>query len=296
MKWCLSFLLPFYISVCPAQQLTGEISLNEYGFSFTIPDPWMGQEVEDGIVLVSSEHSGFIYLTLNSFESAEQMHAEIAKGINGDQGISLRPVGKIDKISPRIVGSVLEGVIEDESAKAYCVALLNTGGYGVNILAATNASMYDAVHEEAAVKLAKSFRFRNVDTIDVGLVAQWQNTLDHTSLHYLDSYSSGLSGGSNTRTRIDLCPSGQFRYSSSSSVSINTGGTSAQSSQRSQGEGEWEIRATTDGGAKLQLTFQDGEVWDFELTSNQEGHTFLNGVRYMRILAEDPNGYGPSCP
>ena len=132
--------------------------------------------------------------------------------------------------------------------------------------------------------------------VDVGLVGAWRDKLNHSSLHYLESYSSGLSGGSSARTKIDLCPNGGFRYFSQSSVSIDVGGASGSSAGRRTGDGKWQVLATNQGGAKLILHFSDGDTWEFELSSNADDHTFLNGRRYLRILAGDPNGYGPDCP
>ncbi|MCC5936307.1 MAG: hypothetical protein JJU34_03395 [Lunatimonas sp.] len=289
-------LLLFLMYFSVQAQLSGRVDLEEYGISFTIPERWMGQEVEDGLVLVSEDVAGFIYLSLNSYESVEDLELEMSQGIQEGDVISLHPIGRVEEIGTNLFGAIFEGVIEGDAAKAYGMAIFHRDGFGVNILAATNASAFGDSFKEIAVTLARSFEFTTVNTVDVGLVGAWRERLTQSSLHYLESYSSGLSGGSSARTRIDLCPNGDFQYSSQSSVSIDVGGVSGGSSGKRNGSGTWEVTATNQGGAKLLLQFTDGDTWEFELTTNAEEHTLLNGRRYLRIPAGDPNGYGPNCP
>jgi len=289
-------LLLFLMYFSVQAQLSGRVDLEEYGISFTIPERWMGQEVEDGLVLVSEDVAGFIYLSLNSYESVEDLEVEMSQGIQEGDVISLHAIGRVEEIGANLFGAIFEGVIEGDAAKAYGMAIFHRDGFGVNILAATNASAFGDSFKETAVTLARSFEFTTVNTVDVGLVGAWRERLTQSSLHYLESYSSGLSGGSSARTRIDLCPNGDFQYSSQSSVSIDVGGVSGGSSGKRNGSGTWEVTATNQGGAKLLLQFTDGDTWEFELTTNADEHTLLNGRRYLRIPAGDPNGYGPNCP
>ncbi|WP_209330399.1 hypothetical protein [Lunatimonas salinarum] len=277
-------------------QLTGRVDLGEYGISFTIPEGWMGQEVEDGLVLVSEGVAGFMYLSLNSYDSIEELKREMSQGVQEGEAISLQAAGQIEQLDAQSFGTIFEGVIEGDAAKAYGIAVFHSEGFGVNILAATNASSYEDSFKDTAVKLARSFEFTTVNTVDVGLVEAWREKLNHSSLYYLESYSSGLSGGTSAQVQMTLCPDGYFQYSSQSSLSIDVGGASGNAAGKQQGSGSWEVMATPQGGAKLQLQFADGDVWVFDLTTNAEGHTLLNGRRYLRILAGDPNGYGPNCP
>ena len=89
----------------------------------------------------------------------------------------------------------------------------------------------------------------------------------------MEEYSTG--GGYSDKEIIDLCSQGFFKFYSSSMMSADTGGASANSNSRDQGAGSWKIT----NGNVLELSFHNGEIKQYALTSD-EGKTMLNGYRY----------------
>lgn len=105
-----------------------------------------------------------------------------------------------------------------------------------------------------------------------------------------DGYSTG--GGYSSETQIHLCAQGYFKFKSSSSVSIATGGAFGSSSGNKKGDGSWEITGNAQGQAVLKLNFNNGQVHEYILTY-EDNKTFLNGERYFFTYGNDNPEYRP---
>ncbi|WP_194775110.1 hypothetical protein [Pararhodonellum marinum] len=274
-------------------QMTGKVIRENLGLEFTIPEGWMGQETDEAIILGSNQVAGFVYLTLHEHETMADIQQELRQGFSDGTTTHMMPTGVFEDFDLNMVGVTFEGTMEGQAAKAFVVAILNPEGYGISMMAATEANLYNTDYESVAKTIARSFRFKKMES--EGEIAAWKQKLSNQALNYISSYSSGSSGGTSAESKIDLCPNGLFTFRSTSQLSVDVGGAFGSSSSQDGGTGTWEIVSNKRGGAKLMMFFDDGRAWEYELTSNDQGHTFLNGRRYFVIGPNDPNGRGPNC-
>jgi hypothetical protein len=110
------------------------------------------------------------------------------------------------------------------------------------------------------------------------LAQQWLEHLRGKKVSFLESYSSGASGGYAMRRDFYLCSDGRFSFRENSSVSIYVPGASAGSGGRSSGEGRWRVLAQGEH-AVLELAWSDGAVAVRRL-EYAEGRTYIDGERW----------------
>ena len=281
-------------------QTIGEVNFETLGIRFTIPDGWVGQEVNGGYIVGSNTEPGFAFLTLHQYSTMAQLTQQARQGIAEQNGTNLSLSGEIENLNERSIGAEYSGTLEGQSVKAYVVGLVNPLGNGVTIMAATTPDQYSGTHKQLALQLANSTQFSQPETPSV--VEEWKQTLQNSRLTYMDSYqsSSGSYGGYSTgggyssETQIHLCGQGFFKYKSSSSMSVDTGGAFGSSSDSGQGNGTWEVVGNTQGGATLRLNFHNGEVYEYTL-EYRDKKTFLNGNRYFRTYGTAGVDDGPEC-
>lgn len=167
-------------------------------------------------------------------------------------------------------------------------------------MAAATPEQFTGTHKQLAVQLANSIHFYKPETPSV--VEEWKQTLQNSRLTYMDSYSSNsgsyggysTGGGYSSEIQIHLCGQGYFKYKSSSSTSIDTGGAFGSSSDSGRGNGTWEVVANAQGSATLRLNFNNGEVYEYTL-DYQDKKTLLNGKRYFRTYGTAGADDGPEC-
>ncbi len=284
-------LLAIMIGSASAQQLTGLIDLKDLGVQFTIPNGWFGQEAEAALVLGSNTEVGLILMMQHEYSTIAEIKAEADAGLVED-GIMLQRSGNYETIGTNGIGAEFSGRIQGAQAKAYIASLVNPHGAGITIMSMTESDKFSARYRELAHLIAKSVKFSK--PVVPPVVNEWKEALQDTRLSYLSSYSSGSSGGSSSSVYIHLCRAGYFKYSSSSSLSIDTGGAFGYSGGSGQGNGRWDVLSDGQGGAMLVLYFEDGSTNEYRL-SFQDGKTFLNGNRYFKTGKNDPN-YPADCP
>ncbi len=266
------------------------INYEQLGISFTIPEGWIGQEVNDAYLIASQTKPGFIMLSVQEYSSQEIMLSEMQAGYQEGFGTSLRPAGDVEVIDQNTLGAEYNGMLEGQPAKAYVTGTINDYGQDVYIMAATTAELYTEEYKQLALMLEKSLTF--VQVKPAAATQDWKTLLSNTKLTYMDSYSSnsytsgGVSGGYSSKTVFDLCSRGYFNYYGSNNVSLGSDVSSGYSGSRGQGSGQWEVVGNT-----LRLKFNNGEIWEYELTM-QDGKTFLNGNRYFRTTEGE---YAPNC-
>ena len=276
-------------------QLTGHINLEQLGIAFDIPANWMGQETNQAILLGSNSEAGLIILTLHDHNDVNMLKADARNGII-DQGIQLSLNGDFEAIGDQGVGAPFTGVMQGQAVDAYISGIVNPYGQGVSVLAVTTKEQYSSRYRDLVLQISKSLQFSQVANAVVDN-NDWHSLLNHTKLTYLNSYNSGTGsyggyttgGGYSDEESIELCPAGYFRFSSSSTMSFDSGGGFGYSGDQSAGHGKWSVK-----GNVLTLQFNDGSVKTYTCTM-EDGKTFLNGYRYYRIGAGDQYGNGPSC-
>lgn len=281
-------------------QTTGLVEYKALGISFTIPEGWIGQEMQGGYLIGSNTEPGFVLLSTHQYKTTDQLRQMAQQGIFDQNGTALSLSGNLEVINQNSVGGEFQGTIEGQQVKSYIISVVNLYGDGVTIMTAVSPELYTAVHRNLAVQLANSIRFFKPESPPV--VDQWKQQLNNAKLTYMDSYySSGSSyggystgGGYNSKEEIHLCGQGYFKYVSSSSMSIDTGGAFGNSAGGGQGNGSWEVVGNAQGGATLRLNFHNGEVYEYTL-DYQDNKTLLNGKRYFRTYANEGAEYAPDC-
>ena len=278
--------------------LAQKTGLQEYpmlGISFTIPDGWIGQETDDGMILGHQSIAGIIFLNTHTYKSIEELKSEAQSGLQDGAGTNLMLSGTPELLDKQALAAHYEGTLQWEPAKAYAIGVLNSKGAGVLLMALATKSVYQPALENALRQLRKSLVFTPPKTGPI--VDQWKNVLQGTRLTYMETYTSGSSydggigGGYSSDARIDLCAQGYFKFASNSSVGVGGSGVSGYSGGSDRGAGTWKVEAPT-GTPLLVLTFYSGEIQQYQL-SNDGDKIFLNGRRYFRTT----NGeYAPDCP
>lgn len=127
-------------------------------------------------------------------------------------------------------------------------------------------------------KIAREMTFKEVQVSQEAV--QWKESLSGMRLTYMNTYSSGSSGGYSDKIVIDLCPGGIFSYSDQSTMSLDVSGGFAYSHDQNRGDGNWNI-IDSGGRPALQLSYYDGNSRTYFISV--EGETFyLDNRRYFR--------------
>lgn len=276
----LSFLGLFLLGHSLNAQVTGEVNYPELGVRFVIPTGWVGKETESGFIMGSNTEPGFIFIIQHDYRSLEEIQQDAEEGLH-DEGVELKRNGTYEPFGKTGIGAAFTGAINGQAAKAYLLALLNPHGEGVTIIAATETAKYSDKYKQLALSVGKSFQFTKVQVPAV--VQQWKQELSNKRLAYLYSSSSRTGGYSGLAEREEmwLCAAGYFEYKSNSSSSFDTGGTFGSSHGKSNGAGNWDIVADGNGGAILQLKFQDGKLNNYNIQKVEGGKLYLSGYGYF---------------
>jgi len=301
------FLLNFFILIMLSSlmqnlnaQSTGKVEYKYLGISFTIPEGWVGQEVKGGYLIGHNSEPGFAFLSTAQANSLNEIRMQAQQGIVEAGGTNLQLQGQLESISANSLGGDFTGTLENTSVKAFLIGVINTQGSSVLVMAAATPELYSSIHKDLAVQLAKSLVFSKAEVPPVA--AQWQEKFTNAKLTYMDSYySSGSSyggystgGGYSMKREIHLCAQGYFKYTGSSSTSIDTGGAFGSSSGSTAGDGNWEIVGNQNGEAVLRLNYHNGDVYEYTL-AYQDNKTLLNGERYYVTYASSGEDYAPDC-
>ncbi len=263
------------------------ISLPYYGIKFTVPQGWVAQEGEDMYILGSHTIPGVIIITEHQYGNLDEIRREAAQGIVDENGTNLKLTSELKPFGKQGLVGDFAGTLEWQQVKARGISLVARANGGVTMLIVTEPQLFSSEHEQAIATLANSFEFSTPKSNPA--VSQWKTDLSGCRLSYYNTYSSSDGSdfsGYSDKTVIDLCAQGYFQYSDNSDMSISTGGSSAYSYNNNDGAGTWEV--VQDGGEPvLQLKFTNGNISEYALTTNQDGHTLLNGSRFFRTC--NPN-------
>ncbi|MEM7185706.1 MAG: hypothetical protein AAF466_03520 [Bacteroidota bacterium] len=268
------------------------IDLPDFGLRFTIPTGWSGSEQGDFVVLGHASIPGMMVLSANQVKDATSLK-QLAEAGWTDEGVQLTPSGAFRTIGNARVEGYYEGWYDASEVRCYAIGLINGLGEGMNIFVLTTKQLFSEVHVQAANKLASSVQFYKAKDSD--LTRQWKKQLVGRQLKYMYSnstsdYSGGYSSVSETRV-IDLCSNGRFAYSHDSNSSfaagdpvdgITTGNQIGSGVFDNSNENSGTFRIYSAGKKSyLELTFDNQSTLEFELDTNTEGHTLLDGERYF---------------
>lgn len=278
------FIIVLLISVTvtgTAQQLPPHAEFQELGISFDIPAGWSAYVEEQAVIMGHESIPGLIIMTKNHATSMAQLTLLAEQGI-AEPGIQLSPVGAFKSTGNNRLAGQYQGVFNGESVKAYALALIDLKGKGVNIISLTAANQFSEQHQIEANKLAASVRF--FQALDSASTVAWKQKIAGHQLKYMHTsgsseYSGGYSGSSD-RVYIELCTDGRFFYLSSTQGSYEGSGGFGHVGSSDNSAGSYQISSNADQ-TDLTLNFTGGEVYDYRLSSNQQGNTLLDNTRYF---------------
>lgn len=287
----LLFLL--FLSLDTFGQATGEIEFPTLGLSFTIPDGWIGQEMEMGYLIASNTIAGLILLLPHDqIYTMQQIRTQAIAGLNEGNGTNLQLTGALTDVDANTISGEFEGTMEYQAAKAHIIGMRNSYGLGLTIVAMTTSELYNNTYRTYAQSLMKSVRFMKPESKeDIG---EWKEWMKNVKLTYMESYYSpgaNVSGGYNINREIDLCGAGYFIFHGSSNISIGGDNASGYDHSNDQGNGQWDVVAGPTGDPALVLNYASGETASYVLTYADE-KLYLDGTRYFRTMDGD---YAPSC-
>jgi len=277
--------------VCPPFFLSGQgqlIDLPKYGVSFQVPEGWVTQMEEEYIFMGHQTIPGLIIIFENTAESAEELKANAEEGLY-DEGVSLKPESRFEIAENKVSGTDT-GYFQGSEVKAYAVGLISRVGSGFTAIVLTETGVFGDIHVQEMNKLVESVHFKAIS--GTYSTEQWKGWLIGSQLRYLSSsggsdYGGGYSGTSQD-TRINLCSNGTFLYYSSSSSSFDGSGGFGYAHGSDDSNGTYEIRGSA-GRTYLTLNFRSGETAEYQVTSNDQDHTLLDGTRYFVVELDGCN-------
>jgi len=112
------------------------------------------------------------------------------------------------------------------------------------------------------------------------LAQQWDAWLRGKRLTQIHSYSSGSSGGTQSRADLFLCRDGTFLYTRSGSTSITVPGASGSSARSSKDRGSWRI-VSNGRIVALEVAPESagGQKSYHDLSRTPDGKTFMGRER-----------------
>ncbi len=285
------FLLAHLPITLAAQALPQQVELQELGLGFDIPPGWTGQIEGEYIFLGHNSIPGLMILSQNNSMNTEEMLNFAMRGIE-EEGLQLRPEAQFATKGNKRVEGYYTGRLNGTQVKAYAIGMINNLGSGMNILILTEAGLFKQAHIVEANKLASSVRFYQAK--ESNSTVFWKNKLLGKQLKYMYTNTNsdyvGGSVGLSEITTIDLCSDGSFFYYSNSQSHIAVGSTAADQSTASSSGGANLSNSNISGtyliyslGQEtiLELSYQDGTVVEYDLSTNHSGQTFLDNTRYL---------------
>jgi hypothetical protein len=199
-----------------------------------------------------------------------------------EEGIQIRPDGYFNTIANNRVEGFYQGQFNGSQVKVYAIGLINQLGKGVNILVLTETGKFNQQHKKEASKLAQSVKFYNA--IDSQSTTQWKQKIVGSQLKYMHTsgssdYDGGYSGVSD-KVFIELCSNGSFYYYSNSQANFDNSGGFGSVTGSASNTGIYIISSYANQ-SYLTLNFHNGEIKEFDLSTNASGNTFLNNTRYF---------------
>ncbi|MDN5205689.1 hypothetical protein QQ008_30170 [Fulvivirgaceae bacterium BMA10] len=297
----LLIILLFTTTILSAQQLPQHVEFQELGLSFDIPEGWLGQLDGEHVLLGSHSQAGLMIAFENNSKTVSELKQIALQGFE-IKGAYLDPVGDIVIKNAKRVEGMYQGMFNNNLVKCYAIGLINELGSGMTILMLAKSTEFTDAQKAAADELAGSVKF--FQSNDSELTVQWKNRIMGRQLKYMYSlvdYDINGEGGSSSRDiLIDLCHNGQFTYYSNSNISVDTGDEgidtgdaevyrgSTFSNSTNDSRGTFQIYSY-DNEAVLELTFENGEVYEYDLSYESEDAILLNEIRYFILQSEECN-------
>ena len=279
----------------PTTASAGRLGDPQWGFTFEAPRGWVHRQTPEAFLLGSNTEKGAILVFPHTDNNLQALRSSAQQGIQ-EQGTQLTLNGGVQAFGDNGLAAQYKGIADGQQAKGYAVGLISPHGGGATILTLVESASYSAAYSQRVEAMARSVRFSKVAARPVH--SGWQQKLAGHCVAYLSTYSSsgGSYGGystggySSTKSRFYLYPDGRFEGGSSSSISIDTGGAFGSGHGNSGPQaGRWQVVGAGGGGAVLQLNHPDGSTSRYQLSTNEKGHTLLDGERWFVVSYQECN-------
>ncbi len=286
-------------------QETGTVT--HAGYTFTIPEGWMGQLQQDSYLMGSNSEPGFILLVPHTQKTIAGLKSEIRSGLTDHYSYNFQLVGDIETINESMLRCRFQGNLGNEQAKGALTGIVDKNHDGIMVIALTTPEIFSTRYEELSSEVAQSIEFQPQNAPDPVATKQHANhalvqKFTHVKLTYMNSYYSssytdgGISGGYSDTEEISLCSSGYFTFNSNSETTAGGNYSSMYGTQRSKGDGTWQVIPSGSNKGTLELKFNNGNIKRYEVEINQKGETYLDGYRYYRTTGKHGPEYAPNCP
>jgi hypothetical protein len=254
---CISVLV---LSCCIFSGMAEEVGNSAWGFSFSIPQGWLYQQTEEGVVLGHNTIAGMILVMPHMSSSLQEVKAEMEGGMV-EEGLQLYLKSRLSPIGNNIIAGEYEGTADFQQVKAHCLGTLSPHGGGAFIIALTTPEQYGVSLTRPADSIAKSMRYTRAEASD--LIAHFAGTWANYS--------------GSTLTSVTLAPNGDYFSQSESSYSGNLSGGGAWSTYgQNQADGRWTARGNRERGTII-ITYRDGsrEIINYQVFV-EKGQVYWN--------------------
>jgi len=258
-----------------------QISLEDFGLSFTLPAGWTGDIQGDYIVLGHTTIPGMMILSDNPTRTIETVVSTAQQGIQED-GFNLTADGAFKTVSSKRAEGFYKGTYDySTKVKAYAIGLIDGKGKGMSILILTETNAFSNDHINAANQLAKSVQFFKPKAS--AITQQWQERLVGKKLTH--RYTSGGVGGSSVTRIITLCSNGTFTFYGNTHANLDGPGGFGYANSNEDSRGNYTIYSIHNN-SYLTLNFENGKESEYTLTRDSEGYPVLEGTKYIALDAE----------
>ena len=286
----MKFLIPIFLLLnfqVHSQVLPSHNNLPELGLSFDVPEGWTAQMIDSKVIMGHNKIAGIIILATHELQNTQDLLLEANKGMyDTDVNLEVKEVFKV--VDENKISGEYEGSWEGVNVRSYGIGYVNEMGVGVNILVITTVEQFTNQHKLEAEKVANSIAFFKPETSQQ--TTNWTQKLVPSLIKYISSQSSSdYSGGMTSLSSVEeitLCSNGSFGYYSNAHAGVTSDSGFANSNSNSDGYGNYKIY-TVMGNSKLELVFNSGEVYLYELVMDYEGSTFLNNTRYFVVETDN---------
>jgi hypothetical protein len=261
-----------------------QVSLEDFGLSFTVPAGWTGDIQGEYLVLGHTTIPGMMILMENTSKTIQNLIATAQQGIQAD-GFNLTADGAFKTVTSKRAEGYYKGTYNYSTAvKVYAVGLIDGQGKGMSILILTETNAFGQDHINAANQLAKSVSFFTPKAS--AITQQWQNKLVGKKLTYRNT--RGAINGSRETQIITLCPNGTFTYYFDSNVSFDGPGGFGYANSNEDSRGNYTIYSVHND-SYLTLNFENGKESEYTLTLDPKGYPVLEGTKFIALDAEGCN-------
>jgi len=261
-----------------------QVSLDDFGVSFTVPAGWTGDFQGDYVVLGHTTIPGMMILSDNPTRTIETVVSTAQQGIQED-GFNLTADGVFKKVNAKRAEGYYKGTYDySTKVKAYAIGLIDGQGKGMSILILTETNAFSKDHVSAANQLATSVNFFKPKVSKV--TKEWEQRLVGQKLTYQKT-GDGPDGGSVKRV-INLCTNGTFTFYFNAHASFDVAEGFGYANSNEDSRGRYTIYSVHND-SYLTLQFDNGKELEYKLTLDPKEYPVLDNTKFIPLDAEGCN-------